>query len=102
MKNLAVFFLSLVYSSGFTQAVVPPNIRAINTIERLNDFDGLTNGDLMYGIPLPEGKVIGDSYLDTHWKKSTILLYEKDKLIEGFPLRYDIWLDELEINARNG
>ena len=102
MKNLAVFFFSLACLSGFAQAVVPPNIRAINTIERLNDYDGMTNGDLMYGIPLPEGKVIGDSYLDTHWKKSTILLYEKDKLIEGFPLRYDIFLDELEINARNG
>jgi hypothetical protein len=102
MKKLTAFFLIAGVLSANAQSVVPPNIRAINTIERLNDFDGMTNGDIMYGIPLPPGKVIGDSYLDTHWKKSTILLYEKDKLIQGFPSRYDIYLDELEINARNG
>lgn len=88
--------------NGYAQAVVPINIRATNTLEHLFDFNGINNADLLYGIPLPAGKVIGDTYLDTHWKNSTILLYEKDKLIEGYPVRYDIYPDELEIMGRNG
>lgn len=103
MKNLVRFPILLAFiSTCYAQAVVPVNIRATNTLERLFDLDGMSYTDMLYGIPLPEGKVVGDTYLSTHWKNSTILLYEKDKLIEGYPVRYDIQLDELEIKARNG
>ncbi len=94
-------FVSLVLDAG-AQAVVPVNIRATNTLEHLFDFNGINNADLLYGIPLPSGKVIGDTYLDTRWKNFSILLYDKDKLIEGYPARYDIYLDELEVMGRNG
>jgi hypothetical protein len=94
-------FLSLVIEAS-AQAVVPVNIRATNTLEHLFDFNGINNADLLYGIPLPPGKVIGDTYIDTHWKNCSILLYDKDKLIEGYPARYDIYMDELEIMGRNG
>ena len=30
------------------------------------------------------------------------MLYEKEKLIEGFPMRYDIHLDELEFKGKSG
>ncbi|WP_276374081.1 hypothetical protein [Chryseolinea sp. H1M3-3] len=103
MKNLFLFFLlCIVVSDVLAQAVVPPNIRAANTLDRLVDLDGLGMADMLYGIPLPEGKVVGDTYLDTHWKYSTILLYDKDKMIEGYPTRYDIYLDELEVKGKNG
>jgi hypothetical protein len=103
MKNLLLSFLLLMLGAmSYGQAVVPPNIRATNTLERLNDLDGLGMGDLLYGIPLPEGKVVGDTYLDTSWRVSSILLYEKDKMIEGYPTRYDIYRDEMEIKAKNG
>ncbi len=103
MKKLMTIFIFLIFvSKSYAQSVVPNNIRATNTLERLFDLAGISNSDMLYGIPLPEGKVIGDTYLDLHWKNSTILLYEKDKLIEGYPVRYDIYLDELEIKAKNG
>ena len=57
---------------------------------------------MLYGIPLPEGKIIGDTYLDIHWKNSSILLYESEKLIEGFPIRYDIMTDEVEVKSKKG
>ncbi len=103
MKNsfLVLQFFALI-SVGYGQSVVPNNIRAANTLDRLVDLDGLSNADMLYGIPLPEGKVIGDTYLDVQWKAASILLYDKDKLIEGFPVRYDIHLNELEIKAKNG
>lgn len=86
--------------ASFGQAVVPQNIRATNTVDKLSDLDGINSGDILYGIPLPEGKIIGDTYLDTRWRKSSILLYENNKMIEGFPVRYDIRTDEVEIKSK--
>ena len=102
MKNsiFVLLFFALI-SFGYAQSVVPNNIRAANTLDRLVE-DGLSNADMLYGFPLPEGKIIGDTYLETQWNAASILLYDKDKLIEGFPVRYDIYLNELEIKARNG
>src|SRR3990170_1363664 len=102
MKNsiFVLLFFALI-SFGYAQSVVPNNIRAANTLDRLVE-DGLSNADMLYGFPLPEGKIIGDTYLETQWKAASILLYDKDKLIEGFPARYDIYLNELEIKAKNG
>jgi hypothetical protein len=103
MKTFVKFIVLLaLVSQSYAQAVVPENVRATNTLEKLQDLDRMGNADMLYGIPLPEGKVIGDTYMDKHWKKSAILLYENNKMIEGFLARYDIYLDELEIKARNG
>jgi hypothetical protein len=103
MKNSMMVLIFLVLASkGYSQSVVPNSIRASNMIERLFESNGITNAAILYGIPMLPGKVVGDTYLQTHWKNSTILLYEKDKLIEGYPVRYDLYLDELEIKAKNG
>ena len=82
--------------------MIPSNVRATNTIERLTDSNGLGNNEMMYGIPIPEGKVIGDTYLNTEWRKSVILLYEGNKLLEGYPIRYDIKIDELDVKTASG
>ncbi|MBA4053157.1 MAG: hypothetical protein C0490_00440 [Marivirga sp.] len=82
--------------------VIPSNVRAVNTIERLTDSNGLGTNEMMYGIPLPEGKVIGDTYLSPEWKRSAILLYEGNKLLEGYPVRYDIKADELDVKTQSG
>ena len=84
------------------QAVLPPNIRATNTLERLQDVDRMGISDVLYGTPLPEGKVIGNTYINPQWQQCTILLYENSKLVEGYPARYDLYLEELEISGRSG
>lgn len=103
MKNLIlILFTLLPFSKAVAQAVVPENVRATNTLERLQDLDGVGLGDMLYGIPQPPGKVIGDTYLSTRWKQTSMLLYDNEKLLEGYPVRYDIHLDELEVKTRNG
>lgn len=103
MEKLVQYFVFLgLVSTCYAQAVVPNNIRAMSTLERLHDTDRLWNTDILYGIPLPEGKVIGDTYIDTNWRNGSILLYENEKLIEGYRVRYDIQSDELEVKAKNG
>jgi hypothetical protein len=97
--SYSVLVLCLIAISTSAQTVVPPNIRASNTIEKLTDFRGLETGEMLFGIPLPEGKVIGDTYLDTKWKTGSIMLYDKEKLIERYPIRYDIYTNEVDIKA---
>lgn len=81
---------------------VPVNLRAADVLGRLASRNGLSPADVMFGIPLPPGKVVGDGYLSTEWNRGTILLRANDKLLEGYPLRYDIAADELEIKSING
>ena len=103
MKNLLGILVLLAFGSKcYAQAVVPPNVRAANTLDRLRESRDFGSADMLYGIPLPEGEIIGDTYLDIHWKNSSILLYESEKLIEGFPIRYDIMANEVEVKSKKG
>jgi len=81
---------------------VPNNVRARTTMQSMLSGNELGSKQVIYGFPAPPGKVIGDSYLSKNWQTSSILLYEDDKLLEGYPVRYDIQLDELEIKGQGG
>ncbi|AYB32278.1 hypothetical protein [Chryseolinea soli] len=104
MKKEVFIFLGLL--SGLHALaqpnVVPNNIRSVNTLEKLYDPDGLGRTDMLYGIPQPEGKVVGNTYFSTQWKASTILLYKDEKMIEGFLIRYDIRANEIEVKTQSG
>ena len=81
---------------------VPQNIRAANTLENLFDASGLTTSDNFYGIPLEPGDVVGNAYLNGEWRRTTFLLYNVDKMIEGYPARYEIGHDQFEIKTSRG
>lgn len=100
-----VILVLLALSIGFVKAqnsAIPNYVRAVNALERLSDSNGLGTNEMVYGIPLPPGKVIGDTYLSTSWKKSVILLYKENKLLEGYQVRYDVQADELEVKTSKG
>ncbi len=86
----------------FGQWAIPAQMRAENTLDRLSDKGGLSNSDILYGVPLPPGKVIGDNYLDKKWNKANILLYQSETVIEGYPIKYDIKSDLVEIKTNAG
>jgi hypothetical protein len=100
MKNTIAVCLFIACSSAFGQTAVPPNMRSQFTLDQLRDQQGIGVTDILYGVPLPPGETIGDSYLDKKWNVGRILLYERDKIIEGYPVRYDITDDVLEIRSR--
>ena len=104
MKTIVALFLLLgVLTSGAQPvATVPKNIRAANTLENLFDASGLTTSDNLYGIPLEPGGVKGTSYLNPGWSRTTLLLYDAEKMIEGYPARYEIDQDRFEIKSANG
>ena len=104
MRKMLLIFALLLSSAtaALCQAAVPNNIRATNTLDRLLDFDGLDTWDVLYTFPSDEKRVVvGDPYLNANWQKSTVLLSD-DKLLEGYPVRYDIRSRELEVKSKYG
>jgi hypothetical protein len=99
---LVLIVISLVIDAK-AQWAIPPNMRAQNTLNRLSEpIRGMSSADLLYGIPMEPGIVIGDNYLDKKWNTATILLYQSETMIEGYPVKYDVKNDLLEIQSRSG
>lgn len=102
MKILGGFAGFLLISTvSFGQWAIPNQIKAANTLDQIADRDRLGVEDLLYGAPV-EAEVSNDHHLDKKWNTAAILLYESEKLIEGYPVKYDVIGDALEIKARNG
>jgi hypothetical protein len=105
MRTLAILIaLSLVVvipfrTFGQLSSAVPENVRASYSIDRFGD--GIIN-EMIYGIPLPAPKVVGDTYIDANWNKGRIFLYERDKFIDGYAIRYDLDRQELEVQTPQG
>jgi hypothetical protein len=86
----------------FSQGSVPSKIRAANTLDRLSDKDGLSRTDMIQGLAPPPGRIVGDTYLNKKWNKASLLLFDSEKMIEGYPVKYDIQQDVVEVMAKNG
>lgn len=103
MKGLILFLaIGFTQVTSFAQWAIPTNMRAENTLDRLSDKGGLSRSDLLYGIPMAPGNVIGDNFLDKKWNRATILLYQSETMIEGNPVKYDIKSDVIEIKTNAG
>lgn len=80
-------------------SAIPERIRAQTDMNKITRPQGLNPGEVMAGIPPPPGEVIGDSHLEEDWIKGSILLYSNQRMIEGYPLKYDIQTDLFEIKT---
>lgn len=95
------------WMASFTEAyaqssAIPSNIRAAYTVESLSDAAAIGKNEILYGVPAPEGRVVGDTYLSTHWRKAVIQLYKDDRVVEGYEVRYDIKTDALDVKTTGG
>jgi hypothetical protein len=103
MRSLCTLLtLVILHQSAVAQWAIPAQMRAENTLDRLSDINGIGNSDILYGIPLPVGNMIGDNYLDKKWNVATILLYQSEAMIEGYPVKYDIKANLIEIKTIAG
>lgn len=88
------------FHSGFCQGAIPVVFRSQETLKGLNNGIGAT--ELLYGIPLPPAALVGDSYLSENWMLSSVMLYQDEKLLEGYLTRYDISEDMIQFKTKNG
>jgi hypothetical protein len=97
---VVLIFLVVSGSSLIAQdSSIPENVRASYSQDRFGD--GIVN-EMIIGIPLPAPKVVGDTYIDEEWKEGRILLYDREKYIDGYPIRYDLDKQEMEIRTPQG
>jgi hypothetical protein len=101
MKKTQLFAIGILIAINvYSQNAIPTHIRAINLMQQVKA--GVTTSDVFFEIPLPAGKVVGDTYLDTKWKSGSIMLFDSDKMVKGYPIRYDINTNEIEISSSTG
>ncbi|MBL7875588.1 MAG: hypothetical protein JNL53_07975 [Cyclobacteriaceae bacterium] len=92
----------IVLNNGFSQGAMPQQLRAQNTLDQLAAKNNLSGSDILYGMPIPPGQTIGDYYLNKNWNKTTILLYQSEKLLEGYSVKYNLQDDQLEVITNQG
>ena len=99
---VVIFLAGALTATAQPGSTVPKNIRAANTLEYLFDANGLANFENLYGIPLEPGNVVGNSYLNDNWRRTTFLLYDVEKMLEGYHSRYEIGQNQFEIKTTDG
>ncbi|MBL7843656.1 MAG: hypothetical protein JNK44_07315 [Cyclobacteriaceae bacterium] len=82
---------------------ISKSVRANNIITSFSQFNQrLPVGQILTGMSTPSvSEIVGNPYWDTHWGKSSLLLYKNDELVEGYVTRYDIYKDEFEFRLTN-
>ncbi|MEQ8364118.1 MAG: hypothetical protein RH948_14695 [Cyclobacteriaceae bacterium] len=97
--SLTLICLGFVLLPDFSwgQHALPPQIRIRQTMDGLSAAGGISRSDLLYGIDTDPGRVLGDYYLDTKWNPSSILMYGSEKIVEGYPVKYDIEGNAIEV-----
>lgn len=101
MKKVSLMAFIAFACNGYAQSVIPPNLRASLTLQSLGNTI-TRNMDLgVYGIPLPEGEVEGNLYLDSEWRTTNILLFQEEKLITNVLTRLDVHHQGLEVKIGN-
>ncbi len=106
-KNRILFTITLLSLNLFLQL----ELNAQSTIDdtRANQAmsqlaaTGTGPGSAIYQFASADDKmkVLGDTYYDIHWAKSSILLLDS-KMINGYLARYDIRQNEFEFRFQNG
>ncbi|HMJ68937.1 MAG TPA: hypothetical protein VK508_08580 [Cyclobacteriaceae bacterium] len=101
MKKVYLLIFCVVPSLAFSQAI-PSNIRAQISAERLSraNFERLDNA--IVGIPIPPGRVVGDTYMDSKWNIGSLIVSDKNSAIEGYLMKYDIRDQTIEIKTPAG
>jgi hypothetical protein len=102
MKKLYILTLIILPVGAYCQSAIPLNIRAQITAERLSSQNWEKVGNSIVGIPIPPGDVVGDVYLDSKWNLGSIMVDEKKTLVEGYPMKYDLKSQNIEIKTSSG
>lgn len=100
---LLVMLVSCIIHPIFAQqpGAIPSHLRAYNTLERLTSTEIRNPGSIMMGMPLPPTETVGNTFLNVDWKRTSVLLYEDERLLEGYLVRLDIRTNELNFKIGN-
>lgn len=104
MKSIVRAFVVLAFA--VTQSLaqtpapnLPANLRSTFTLQDMSN--GIGTSEILYGIPMEPGKVVGDPYLHSGWRPGAIRL-ATGKVVTNQQIRLNILSNELEVNTARG
>ena len=77
-------------------------MRSELTLDHLLGSNGNIKPDLLYGSATTNGSPSDHNYIDQKWNNCSILLFDSEKLIEGYLAKYDIGENKLAIKSKSG
>lgn len=101
MKKIYILTFCIMPALAMGQAI-PDNVRTQFSMDRLSrmNFNRIENA--VIGLEAPPGRVIGDTYLDSKWNMGSVIIADKNTLVEGYPMKYDIKAQNVEIKTATG
>jgi hypothetical protein len=98
----SLFFVHIAIQQTNAQSAVDKFVKANSAIYQMSVNNSFRQGDAVYQFSFASrSEVLGDPYIDAHWGKSSILLYDSS-VLRGYLTRYDIRLDEIEFRLSEG
>lgn len=94
-----IVLCDLVFFQVNGQNALPPQIRIRQTLDGISDPGGVTRGEVLYGVEVEPGRILGDYYMDTKWNKGSLLLFGYEKVLDGYYIKYDIEGNALEVKV---
>lgn len=100
--GIFLLFILLFSAQSFAQWAIPWQMRSEGTLDHLLGTNGLAKLDLLYGAPLTNGSPKEHSYIDQKWNTCSFLLFDPEKLVEGYLAKYDIEANVLAVKSKSG
>ncbi len=104
-----LFCLLIGFTFGISRGQVDPKnplsdsyFRRVNVMQRMLDPVSIRSGSIPSVMPAAAPEVKGDVYLTPDYRITTFVLYDNEKLIEGFASKYDINKNEFDILTHQG
>lgn len=103
LKGILFPFCVLIFSSqSYAQWTIPWQMRSEVTLDHLLSSNGSVKPDLAYGNAVTNGSPSDHNYIDQKWNNCSMLLFDSEKLIEGYLAKYDIGENKLAVKLKSG
>ncbi|MEK6780317.1 MAG: hypothetical protein AABY93_01340 [Bacteroidota bacterium] len=100
--NLFLLYVLIFGTQAFGQWTIPWQMRSDVTLDHLVVTSGYVKPDLLFGLPMTPGSSLEHNYIDRKWNNCSFLLFESEKLMEGYLAKYEITANKLEVKSKSG
>ena len=101
MRIALSLIFSLIIVRGYGQAAVDYMHNRM-TIDRMAAVGVSSNATSIASFPGSPPGLIGDVYLNGDYRNATFILYDNDKLVQGYPAKLDLQRNEFDLLTTTG
>jgi hypothetical protein len=101
-RGLFLLCISIFSTQCLGQWAIPWQIRGEKTLDHLVNANEFVRADVLLGTLTVNVSPSVDSYIDQKWNNCSFLLFDSEKLMEGYLARYDLRANTLAVKSKNG